>query len=122
MIGSVALLAGAFLPPVALRASEPDHPTRVLIIVLDQTRRDTITRYDMQNVKRLIRRGVSFPNAYLGHMAAETVISHNVMTSGQLPKHMGWSNEVHRDVGNVLGLGNNAYTSRRACRARSSTR
>jgi predicted AlkP superfamily pyrophosphatase or phosphodiesterase len=109
MIGSVALLAGAFLPPAALRASEPDQPTRVLIIVLDQTRQDTIRRYDMVNVKRLIRRGVSFPNAYLGHMAAETVISHNVMTSGQLPKHMGWSNEVHRDVGNVLGLGDNAY-------------
>ena len=98
-----------FLPTAAVRASVPDNPTRVLIIVLDQTRRDTITRYDMDNVKGLARRGVSFPNAYLGHMAAETVITHNVLTSGQLPKHMGWSNEVHRDVGNVLGQGSNAY-------------
>ena len=30
-------------------------------------------------------------------MAAETVISHNVITSGLFPKHMGWSNEVYRD-------------------------
>ena len=27
--------------------------------------------------------GVYFDNAYLGHMASETVISHNVITSGQ---------------------------------------
>jgi hypothetical protein len=36
-------------------------------------------------------------------MASETVISHNVITSGLLPKHMGWSNEVYRDVNGVLG-------------------
>ena len=36
-------------------------------------------------------------------MAAETVISHNVLTSGLFPKHMGWTNEVYRDVDNVLG-------------------
>lgn len=81
----------------------------MLIIVLDQTRRDTITRYGMENVQALMSDGVSFPRAYLGHMASETVITHNVITSGQLPKHMGWSNEVHRDVGNVIGLGEGAY-------------
>ena len=35
-------------------------------------------------------------------MAAETVISHNVITSGLFPKHMGWSNEVYRDKDDVL--------------------
>ncbi len=116
LIGS-ALIAGPLFIPPAVEASVPPRPTRVIIIVLDQARKDTIARYGMQNVKDLMNSGVSFPNAYLGHMAAETVISHNVMTSGQLPKHMGWSNEVFRDVGNVLGGGAGAYhvTSSMSC-------
>ena len=57
----------------------------------------------MQNVQELQREGASFPNALVGHMAAETVISHNVITSGLFPKHMGWSNEVYRDSQNLLG-------------------
>lgn len=81
----------------------PPKPKRVVIIILDQGRPDTIERYDMRNVQRLQRKGKSFPNAYVGHMAAETVISHNVITSGLLPKNMGWSNEVYRDVNGVLG-------------------
>lgn len=112
-----ALLAGSLLAPAAVRASDPGAPTRVIIIVLDQTRKETLTRYGMENVIGLRNGGVSFPKAYLGHMAAETVISHNVMTSGQLPKNMGWSNEIHRDVANVTGLGAGAYhvTSSMSC-------
>ena len=82
---------------------EREHPTRVIILVLDQARPDTITRYDMQNVQRLQREGMNFPNALVGHMAAETVISHNVLTSGLFPKHMGWTNEIYRDTNNALG-------------------
>ena len=116
-LGIVTMLGVQGAGPVAVRASNPDAPERVLIIVLDQTRQDTIARYKMNNVKSLMNGGVSFPNAYLGHMAAETVISHNVITSGQLPKNQGWSNEVHRDVANVLGGGAGAYyvTSSMSC-------
>jgi hypothetical protein len=110
LVGSLAVLAGSLFAPAVVSAS-PERPTRVLIIVLDQTRQDTIARYKMNNVKGLRSGGVSFPNAYLGHMAAETVISHNVMTSGQFPKHMGWSNEVHRDVGGVIGAPGAYYVS-----------
>ena len=35
------------------------------------------------HVRSLMRGGVNFRRAYLGHMAAETVISHNVITSGR---------------------------------------
>ena len=106
---SVALLA----PSVGAAAERPSH---VVIIVLDQARPDTITRYGMENVQELQRDGESFPNAYVGHMAAETVISHNVITSGQLPKHMGWSNEVYRDTDGVLGTAGNYYiTSSMSC-------
>jgi predicted AlkP superfamily pyrophosphatase or phosphodiesterase len=120
-VGSV-LLVGLLLTPAAVHAgsadaASSDAPSRVIIIVLDQTRRDTIERYGMQNVQGLAGGGVSFPKAYLGHMAAETVVSHNVMTSGQLPKNMGWSNEIYRDVANVTGLGAGAYhvTSSMSC-------
>jgi hypothetical protein len=89
--------------PATAGPKQPDRPSHVVIIVLDQARPDTITRYGMTNVQELQRKGENFPNAYVGHMAAETVISHNVITSGQFPKHMGWSNEVYRDTDNVLG-------------------
>src|SRR4051812_47336369 len=89
--------------PASAGPQQPDRPSHVVIIVLDQARPDTITRYGMTNVQELQRKGENFPNAYVGHMAAETVISHNVITSGQFPKHMGWSNEVYRDTDNVLG-------------------
>jgi hypothetical protein len=83
----------------------PEPPQRVLIVVLDQFRPDYVDKFDMRNVKALMRDGTSFDNAYLGHMASETVISHNVITSGQLPRDMGWADEVYRDSDDVLGAG-----------------
>jgi Type I phosphodiesterase / nucleotide pyrophosphatase len=114
LIGS--MLLGAVTVPAAAdgdrdRSSHRGKPSRVLIIMLDQARPDTIERYDMDNVKELMRRGTSFPNALVGHMAAETVISHNVITSSQFPKNMGWSNEVHRDVDGVLGTPGDYYVT-----------
>jgi Type I phosphodiesterase / nucleotide pyrophosphatase len=119
LVGS--MLLGAVTVPAAADGrdrdrSHRDKPSRVLIIMLDQARPDTIERYDMDNVKELMRRGTSFPNALVGHMAAETVISHSVITSSQFPKNMGWSNEVHRDVEGVLGPPGDYYvTSSLSC-------
>ncbi len=61
----------------------------------------------MSNVLWLEHHGAWFPNAYVGDMASETVVSHNVMVSGLFPKHMGWSDEAFRDTTNVLGGGAN---------------
>ena len=102
-VASVVSLTASLALLVPPAQGQPERPSRVVIIVLDQARPDTIERYGMENVQQLQRNGASFPNALVGHMAAETVISHNVITSGQLPKHMGWSNEVYRDSANVLG-------------------
>ena len=90
-----------------------DEPKRVVFIVLDQLRPDFIRKFDMKNVQALMRGGTSYPNAYLGHMASETVISHNVMTSGQLPKNMGWSDEWFRDrkVNPVLEVPDGNYVT-----------
>ena len=38
-------------------------------------------------------------------MASETVIAHNVIVSGLLPKNMGWVDEAYRDHANVFGKG-----------------
>lgn len=103
--------AGATRAPMTSVATEAATPRRVVFIVLDQLRPEFIDAYDMQNVKELMAGGANFPNAYLGHMASETVISHNVMTSGMLPKHMGWSDEWYRDVDGVLGAPGLNYVS-----------
>ncbi len=96
---------------VAQKAPNAKTPTRVVMIVLDQLRPEFIDAFDMDNVKALMASGANFENAYLGHMASETVISHNVMTSGMLPKHMGWSDEWYRDVDGVLGAPNDMYVT-----------
>ena len=80
-------------------------PKRVLVVVMDQMQPGYAKQFNMTNVLWLQNHGVDFNNAYVGDMASETVVSHNVMVSGLFPKHMGWSDEVMRDVGNVLGKG-----------------
>jgi len=104
----------AVLSSLALTAPAQAHgfkhqpPKRVLVMILDQFRPDYVDTFDMPNVRALMRSGVSFRNAYLGHMASETVISHNVITSGHLPRSMGWSDEAFRDADDVLGQGANS--------------
>jgi type I phosphodiesterase/nucleotide pyrophosphatase len=110
-VGRLAVVVVGML--ALLPASAPAHggskpPKRVLIVVLDQLRPDYVDKFDMKNVRKLMRDGVSFDNAYLGHMASETVISHNVITSGQLPRDMGWADEAFRDSDNVLQAGANS--------------
>jgi predicted AlkP superfamily pyrophosphatase or phosphodiesterase len=121
-LAGVALLATALLttPVAAGDAREPvgddaagkaTKPTRVVLIVLDQLRPEFIDAFDMTNVRALMAGGTNFENAYLGHMASETVISHNVMTSGMWPKHMGWSDEWYRDTKGVLGVPDAHYVT-----------
>ena len=96
---------------VAAGAALAKTPTRVLIVVMDQMRPEYATQFDMTNFLWLQSHGVNFPNAYVGDMASETVVSHNVMMSGLLPKNMGWSDEVLRDTDNVLGYGAGAIVT-----------
>ena len=78
-------------------------PKRVLIVVMDQMHPEYAKQYNMTNVLWLMNNGANFQNAIVGDMASETVVSHNVMVSGMLPKHQGWSDEAFRDTGGVLG-------------------
>lgn len=106
------VVVGLLVPAAAAQAyGRPEPPKRVLILVLDQLRPDYVDTFDMENVRALMRDGVNFPNAYLGHMASETVITHNVITSGRRPGRMGWSDEAYRDVDGVLGPKDGMYVS-----------
>jgi hypothetical protein len=117
VVSAVFAIVGIQVGPATPAGATPEPPTRVLIIVLDQMRPDYVERFDMDNVRALTDSGVDFHRAILGHMAAETVISHNVMTSGMLPKHMGWANEVLRDADDVFGAAEGEYvvTSSMGC-------
>src|ERR687891_91389 len=55
----IGVLVGLIAAPSAkAEAPEPsEQPTRVIILVLDQARPDTITRYKMHNVQALIEAG-----------------------------------------------------------------
>jgi hypothetical protein len=102
---SILLLVVLLLLLVVAGSAFAKQPTRVLLVVMDQMRPEYAEQYDMTNVLWLQSNGLHFPNAYVGHMQSDTVVSHNVIASGQLPKHMGWSDEAIRDIDNVLGYG-----------------
>ena len=106
-LAAVALMA-QFPAGSATATAHRDHPTRVLIVLFDQMVPRYANQFDMPNFRRLRNQGTYFRNASLGYMASETVISHNVIMSGQLPKHMGWTDEAFRDAGNLLGKGADA--------------
>ena len=63
--------------------------------------------FDMPNFRMLRDSGTNFNNAYLGYMGSETVIAHNVLMSGQNPKHMGWVDEAYRDREGLLSADTN---------------
>jgi predicted AlkP superfamily pyrophosphatase or phosphodiesterase len=117
LLASVSVALGPPAGQAEAQDQEAADPSRVLILVVDAFRPDYVQRFDMVNTRSLMSEGATFPQAIVGHMAAETVISHSVMTSGLFPRHMGWSNEVYRDVDNVLGEGAGAYfvTSSLSC-------
>jgi len=99
----------ALLAPAAPALAQ--KPTRVLIVTMDQMKPNYARQYNMTNVLWLQNHGAHFPKAYVGQMASETVVSHNTIVSGLFPKHMGWSDEVMRDTGGVLGFGPGAIVT-----------
>ena len=107
----VAVVVLAALLAAAAPALAVHRPTRVMIVVMDQMQPGYAKQYNMTNVLMLQNKGVNFPTAWVGDMASETVVSHNVMVSGLFPKHMGWSDEAFRDVDNILGYGENAIVT-----------
>jgi hypothetical protein len=108
---AMAVVCLAVVLAAAAPAMAVHRPSRVMIVVMDQMQPGYAKQFNMTNVLMLQNKGVTFPNAWVGDMASETVVSHNVMVSGLFPKHMGWSDEAFRDVDNILGYGENAIVT-----------
>ena len=73
-VAGLLVVALAVLGSAAPAWAHERPPKRVLILVLDQLRPDYVDTFGMTNVERLMRDGVDFDRARLGHMASETVI------------------------------------------------
>ncbi|MCI0633630.1 MAG: alkaline phosphatase family protein [Actinobacteria bacterium] len=110
VLAAVVVLTALLATPGAIAQQEeagdvPARPSRVLVLVIDGMRSDYIDRFGLPNLTALRDGGVSFTRSQVGYMASITVISHNVIASGLLPSHQGWSDEILRDVDNRLGGG-----------------
>jgi hypothetical protein len=119
MIRTLAAVAATALTSGLLLAAPPSsdaHPgghgprpaTRVLIVLFDQMLPSYADQFAMPNFRRLRDRGQDYRKAYLGYMASETVIAHNVITSGLHPNHMGYTDEAYRDTRDIFGKGADA--------------
>ena len=102
ILAAGAAIAAAGLQSGPAQADKPAKPTKVVIILVDALSKEIVETYDMKNVQHLMSRYVDTPNGYLGHTGSVTVVTHNVLTSGLLPKHTGWTTEGYRDVEHVL--------------------
>ena len=79
------------------------RPDRLLIMVFDQMRPDYIDRFDLTHFKRLRATSRHYPDAYVGHLAAQTVVSHLVIPTGLPPKELPWQEDVLVDREGLLG-------------------
>ena len=100
--GAALAVAAAGIQPGAAAQGPKPKPTKVVIIVVDSLSKEIVEKYGMTNVQGLMTDYVDTPKSYLGHTGSLTVVTHNVITSGRLPKNMGWTSEGFRDVDGVL--------------------
>jgi type I phosphodiesterase/nucleotide pyrophosphatase len=98
---------------VASIAPGPDH---LLLLVFDQMRPDYIDRFDLRNFKSLRASSRHYPEAYVGHLGSQTVVSHLVIPTGLLPKALPWQDDVVLDRAGSLGKAGAAYETARLTR------
>ena len=101
-----ALTLGACSGPAETPAARPDH---LVVMVFDQMRPDYIDRFDLPHFKQLRATSRHYPEAYVGHLASQTVVSHLVIPTGLPPKDLPWQEDVTLDREGLLGKPNAAY-------------
>lgn len=80
-----------------------------MILVFDQMRPDYIDRFGLKNFQRLRASSRDYPNAYVGHLGSQTVVSHLVIPTGLLPKNLPWQDDAFVDEKGILGKPGGAY-------------
>lgn len=88
------------ITPYSAHSKPLDH---LVLMVFDQMRPDYIDRFNLKNFKRLRDQGVNYPSAYVGHLAAETIVSHAVISTGVYPRELPWQDEAMFDLKGILG-------------------
>jgi hypothetical protein len=84
----------------------PDH---LMVLVFDQMRPDYIDRFSLPHFQRLRASSRHYPEAYVGHLGSQTVVSHLVIPTGLPPKALPWQDDVAVDPLGALGKPGAAY-------------
>jgi hypothetical protein len=105
------IVGAALLLPACARTQPSAHskPDHVLVMVFDQMRPDYIDRFNLEHFKRLRASARNYPDAYVGHLASQTVVSHLVIPTGLLPRDLPWLEDVLLDAEGTLGKPDAAY-------------
>ena len=88
-------------------------PDRLLVLVFDQMRPDYIDRFGLKNFQALRAASRHYPDAYVGHLGSQTVVSHLVIPTGLLPKALPWQDNAMVDWQGRLGPAGAAYVTSR---------
>ena len=106
------LVVGVALALAACTRAEPvprPRPDHLVVMVFDQMRPDYIDRFNLEHFKRLRASSRHYPEAYVGHLASQTIVSHLVIPTGLPPKELPWLEDVLLDAEGALGKPNAAY-------------
>ena len=79
-------------------------------------RPDYIDRFGLRNFQSLRASSRHYPEAYVGHLGSQTVVSHLVIPTGLLPKALPWQDDVMLDRAGTLGKPGAAYETGRLTR------
>lgn len=112
MTRALTMIAVAMLTLPACAQTKPESVPRldhVVVMVFDQMRPDYIDRFNLEHFKRLRASSRNYPEAYVGHLASQTVVSHLVIPTGLAPKALPWLEDVMLDAEGILGKPNAAY-------------
>ena len=106
LIVGVVLTLPACARTVPVPKPRPDH---LVVMVFDQMRPDYIDRFNLENFKRLRAASRHYPEAYVGHLASQTIVSHLVIPTGLPPRELPWLEDAFVDAEGALGKPNAAY-------------
>lgn len=91
------LLVSATLPALAFASPEPEYAEYAIIVVIDGCTPLYLETFDTPNIDALMEDGLYFPNAWVGDVAASTIVSHAVIHTGSFPKRSGIIEYAWRD-------------------------